>query len=489
MLNEREFYGKNYDYVKNERKVLDKMFRKDFMKKYPYADMSKFYFEHDINKDGSWEKTTTYFKNNDMMSTDINSDTFKNDPEMTKYLTINKPKPHFPKIWKLGGEIQELPRGKRDVGFYGKSYYWDEFPTEYVLNYPINQFRIYVNDTDYFPSNLPPLYINTYQNALWDIRKNYFQTIIGVWIATYACGISIQHLTFSQDVPKQITSFMRFHLYFTVRRIMRQLSIGDDSTYNKFNAGFLKDHIPKWTYQEIRNYKNEHLGQDVIPMETGWRGYKHGPGQLRDVQNDYKKFIPKISTGLIKKETELLNHSIEAYIYSILGAQARTRQSIVSGRASALETQKVFRKIVEDSIVNYDTTTWINNMNQAVSDTNVVLNTAISPTLLLIPSSLIILKNPIEGYNNKFKVSTKDMVFGINDGLNYQGVEKNSPVKKQHQLSIKKLETLEEEKIKSPVNKLEKDKIKSPVKKDNTENLIILSLSLIGGVLVSKYIF
>ena len=174
---------------------------------------------------------------------------------MIKYLTINKPKPHFPKMWKLGGEIQPLPRGKRHVGFYGKSYYWDGFPTEYVLNYPINQFRIYVNNTDYFNSNLPPLYINTDQNALWDIRKNYFQTIIGTWIATYACGVSIQHLTFSQDIPKQITSLMRFHLYFTVRRIVWQLSIGDDSTYNKFNAGFLKDHIPKWTWQEVENYK------------------------------------------------------------------------------------------------------------------------------------------------------------------------------------------------------------------------------------------
>ena len=347
-----KYYGKSYNYVMKNIKEDVALLKKFFKKKYPYADMSKFSFEADFNKDGVFQGYHVWFKNNDMVSTEVFkkdsnleelNETFKNDPNMVKYLTINKPKPHFQKIWKLGGgEIQVLPRGKRHVGFYGKSYYWDEFPTEYVLNYPINQFCIYVNDTDYFHSNLPPLYIDTDQNALWDIRKNYFQTLIGTWIATYACGISIQHLTFSQDIPKQITSLIRFHLYFTVRRIMRQLSIGDDSTYNKFNAGFLKDHIPKWTWQEIRNYKNEHLGQDVNSMETGWRGYKHGPGQLRDVQNDYKTFVPKFSTGLIKKGTELLNHSIEAYIYSILGAQARTRQSIVSGRASALEMQKVF---------------------------------------------------------------------------------------------------------------------------------------------------
>ena len=147
-----------------KEKFWIKISEKNFLKKYPNTDMTKFYFEHDINKDGSWEKTT-YFKNSPTVSTDIESDTFKNDSEMTKYLTINKPKENFPKIWKLGGEIQKLPRGKRHVGFYGKSYYWDEFPVEYILNYPIHQFRIYVNDTDYFPSNLPPSYITTDQNA------------------------------------------------------------------------------------------------------------------------------------------------------------------------------------------------------------------------------------------------------------------------------------------------------------------------------------
>ena len=156
--------------------------------------MSKFYFEHDINKDGSWEKTTTYFKNNEFVSTDINSDTFKNDPQMEKYLTI---KENFPKIWRLGGEVEELPRGSRHVGYAGKGYYWDNFPTEYVLDYPINQFRIYVNNTDYFQSQLEGLNITTNNNATRNLKETYFQSIVGTWIATYACGISIQHLTFS----------------------------------------------------------------------------------------------------------------------------------------------------------------------------------------------------------------------------------------------------------------------------------------------------
>ena len=194
-------------------------------------------------------------------------------------------------------------------------------------------------------------------------------------------------------------------------------------------------------------------------MSTAWPGYQHGPGQIRDTNNDYRKFVPKLSNGLVENGTELLNASIEAYLYSILGVQARTRQSIVSHRASSLETQNVFRKLLEDSIINYDTTTC---MNTAVSDTNVVLNTAISPTLWLIPS-LIILKNPVEGYNNKLKVSTQDMKFGINKGLNFE---------------------------KSPVKKLEKKQKKTPSSSSSyeKENIIILSLSLVAGILFSKYI-
>ena len=51
-------------------------------------------------------------------------------------------------------------------------------------------------------------------------------------------------------------------------------------------------------------------------------------------------------------------------------------------------------------------------MNQAVTDTNVVLNIAISPTLWLLPSNLILLNRPIPGYNNKLKV------FGLNKDIN-----------------------------------------------------------------------
>ena len=356
--------------MQNTKKAREQI-KAAFIKNYPNADLSKFDFDVDTDKEGNVDFTTIYFKNSDIIRTDITSDTFLNDKSITRYLYSNKEKRNFAKIWSIGGTVQELPKKRRHVGFYGKTYYWDNFPVDYVLTYDINVFKIYVNKKDYFMSNLPPLNIKTKNNDSWSLKEPYYQSLVGIWIATYASGISIEHLTFSPEVPKQITSLMRFHLYFTVRRIMKEIETSKEKDIkyimNKYKANFLKDHTPKWTWQEVIGYKKEHLGQDVVDINK--YGHKHGPGVgfIRNVKNEYKKFVPKVSNGLTIQGTELLNQSIEAYICSVLGAQARTKQNIYGFRASALETQEVFGQIVEDSIINYYTPTWINNMNQAVT--------------------------------------------------------------------------------------------------------------------------
>ena len=91
-------------------------------------------------------------------------------------------------------------------------------------------------------------------------------------------------------------------------------------------------------------------------------------------------------------------------------------------------------------------------MNMAVTTTNVVLNVAISPSVWLIPLSLIILKHPIEGYNNKLKTSNENMKFGINENLNYY-LKQTSPVKKQVRQSLKKLQKLGDQQQQQHSNK------------------------------------
>ena len=104
-----------------------------------------------------------------MLITDLK---FKNNPVYQKDLygdhkviitakllsNINKEKnTQFPSKWDSGGTIIDLPKGKKHKRMYpinGIDYYYDNFPTDIILNYPVNNFRIYVNNNDYFNSNL-----------------------------------------------------------------------------------------------------------------------------------------------------------------------------------------------------------------------------------------------------------------------------------------------------------------------------------------------
>ena len=116
-----------------------------------------------------------------------------------------------------------------------------------------------------------------------------------------------------------------------------------------------------------------------------------------------------------------IQESVEAYVYCILGAQAKTRWSISGGGAKSLQTQSVFRQLVGDTIVQSDTTVTISNMRRAIQDCNVILNLAISPGMILVPPNMIILEKPIPGYNNILTTVKKGMKFGVNTKVNYVG--------------------------------------------------------------------
>ena len=111
-------------------------------------------------------------------------------------------------------------------------------------------------------------------------------------------------------------------------------------------------------------------------------------------------YVPRKSTGLTQVGLKYIQESVEAYVYCVLGAQADTKWSISSGGAKSLQTQSVFRKLVESTIIQSDVTVTITNMRVAIKDCNVVLNMAISPSIILVPSNMVILEKAIPGYNN-----------------------------------------------------------------------------------------
>ena len=139
--------------------------------------------------------------------------------------------------------------------------------------------------------------------------------------------------------------------------------------------------------------------------------------------------MPATSSGNTKQRSDLLNRSIVTYLYAILGSQARKKQSIYGERASALETQKVSQELVEDSVV-----TWIKNLNKAVSETNVIPNTAISPSLWFILSNKIISEKPIQGCDSRLWVARKYMRFGTYSDVNCFGIVEK-PEKVHHEVT------------------------------------------------------
>ena len=67
--------------------------------------------------------------------------------------------------------------------------------------------------------------------------------------------------------------------------------------------------------------------------------YEYLTGRLPfDVENNYKTRIPKTSRGLTKVGQKLFQQSTEAFVYSVLGAQAKTRWSIGSGCKEPADT-------------------------------------------------------------------------------------------------------------------------------------------------------
>ena len=103
----------------------------------------------------------------------------------------------------------------------------------------------------------------------------------------------------------------------------------------------------------------------------------------------------------------------------MLGAQAQTRWPIVLQGAKLLQTQEIFHRLVKDTITQDYPVKAVSDMRLAIKNTNVVLNMAITPGIILIPSDMIILKERVAGYNNVLTLATKDMKFGVNKDINY----------------------------------------------------------------------
>ncbi len=262
-----------------------------------------------------------------------------------------------------------------------------------------------------------------------------------------------------------------------------------DSTRSEINTSLLsrkdRDQIRNWKYHN--NPRGEQTGIT----------YEKITGQSPNDVNDYKKFIATTTVGLTKIGQKLFQQSVESYAYAVLGAQTKTRWSIVGEGAKSLQTQDVFRTIVKETIAQSDTTITISNMRTAIASTNVVLNMAISPGMILVPSKLIIQKEKIPGYNNVLTLATDKMKFGKNTDVNYKAsavttTTQASP-KPKTQVTPNTTQVTPKTTQVTPKTTQANPKTTQPNKPKTTSVIIaseILGVTMIvGGFLFSKYIF
>ena len=147
--------------------------------------------------------------------------------------------------------------------------------------------------------------------------------------------------------------------------------------------------------------------------------YKEVTKIINQGPDDWKKFLRSETFGIMQRGQLLLQKSIESYVYSVLGAQVRTHWQIVGSGAKSYQTQTIFYQIVKETVVQGNDAILVSNMRSAIKGSNVVLNLAIMPGIILVPSRLIILDKPIPGYNNVLEIANKSMQFGSNKQLNY----------------------------------------------------------------------
>ena len=102
------------------------------------------------------------------------------------------------------------------------------------LKASLHNFRVYVNETEYFMSGLPHVYARWSsnkvfnENGLKDIRKTnfnyktepYYAMICGAYIASHLSGISLLNI-FDKSAGNLISSFVRYHFYYQIRKFMQ----------------------------------------------------------------------------------------------------------------------------------------------------------------------------------------------------------------------------------------------------------------------------
>ena len=344
---------------------------------------------------------------------------------------------------------------------------------------------IYVTPTDSFQAKMRNVFTKTVvpfwsskQAYAWLGGPNYKywpqQLNFAVWCATCGCDVSLKEL---ERWPMIIQGFLKFHVYFTIRRVLHELGVPlpDEDAFNQINNTYTKSRfealcnefgVVNADYRWIRGrnhglgdvfeiypggvYRNVHVDRGYDVEANTWPSKRHlfsdeggsdGKGNLISlIRNDdavaqYSWFVPSRGIGLTRRGMGRINRSLEAFVYCVLGAQVNIRSGIVGNSGGAVEAQQEMMKLFASAVIEEDLSTSVQRYQLAVQEAKLRLDLAIAPGIWLMPSNLVINTESIVGYNNELQKASSDMQFGVNVGVN----EKSKAVGIKHNLGDSKV--------------------------------------------------
>ena len=442
-------------------KVAEQKAWKTFLAKYPKADKLKFEPQTDFAKDHT-ATSEIYFKAGPGNLINVfGSDSKYWSPEMKSALGVGQSSEGFPQQLTpsgLKGDSLPIPA----VGFH------DAAPSlKKIFN---DQLNIYVTPDQYFTTKFREIFQKTKlthhsgkESKTWLAGPNmkYWpqQLNFAVWCATTGCGISRKLFEDSSAIslPPNVRAFYKFHIYFTVSRILFQMggiqsicALPGDPTFDQFNNKY-----------DVASYKRicNEFGVDPSSDFRFKRGANHGLGSVyiyvTNVGPDktsvsypgFNKFsdeggsgskgnliyyiepddaaygqadwfCPNVAEGLTQAGLARINQSIEAFVYWVLGSQVNVRSSILGSGGRAKEAQSEFLVLVEDSIRQPDLAKSVQRYQLAVDEAKVRLNFAVCPGAWLMPARMVINMESVTGYNNQLKQAVPGMKLGVNDEVN-----------------------------------------------------------------------
>ena len=307
-------------------------------------------------------------------------------------------------------------------------------------------------------------WLNGPEFKYWPQQLNF-----AVWCATCGCGISLTELDMW---PKIVQGFLKFHVYFTIRRILYEMGVPlpDESAFNQTNNVYGKSAFnalcnefgvvsPDFRFKRGRNHGmgNVYVGGDteqdnwdVDNKESYWprrvylftdegatarKGNRIYNIHNLDGKKQYSWFVPQRGVGLTRRGMGRINRSLEAFVYCVLGAQVNIRSGIVGNSGGAVEAQQEMMKLFESAVIEENLATSVQRYQLAVQEAKLRLDLAIAPGIWLMPSNLVINTESIVGYNNELQKASDSMQFGVNNGVN----EKSKSVGVKHNLGDSKV--------------------------------------------------